>query len=172
MRRARAFAAVLAAALVLSASFSASWSASGLNAAGLPTFPQRIGGLVLACLDTRDKAKDDLNSIHDERIEVASAAIAHYEGAQGSAVVWWSRAGSAKEAQSQLERMVAKIDRSVGSGTFPYSGHRTFKRAGLTVHSFLGHGQTHYTYARGDEVWWVQAPAALVESVFDAVMKK
>ncbi len=138
-------------------------------AGGPPAFPKRIGALNLARVVTQQQAQRQLNSIHDEPIPVASAAIAYYEG-QGSegAVVWWSRAASAAQAKGQLERMVAKIRRG---SSFPYSGWRQLERGGLTVHSFVGRGQVHYTWCRGDEVYWLSAPPTLIDAVCEAVMK-
>lgn len=141
----------------------------GLAAAAAtePKFPERIGQLTLSKVVTRKAAQDSLNAIHERPIEVARAAIAYYQGPGASVVVWWSRASSPEAAQAQLERMVAKI----GRGSYPYSQHRQLKRGASVVHAFQGHGQTHYTWRRADEVFWIAAPARLIDSVFEAVMK-
>jgi hypothetical protein len=133
-----------------------------------PDFPPRIGQLTLTKVVNQQAAQDSLDSIHDEAVPVAQAAIAHYEGQGGGAVVWWSRASSEAHARDQLERMVAKIRRGPN---YPYGGYRQLQRRGLIVHSFLGHGQTHYTYRKGDQLYWITAPARLIEPVFDALMK-
>jgi hypothetical protein len=116
---------------------------------------------------SRQQAQDRLNAIHEQPVGVAQAAIAYYEGRGGGATVWWSRAASEAQARQQLERMVAKIRQ----GSYLYGHYQEFKRRAVTVHSFLGGGQTHYTYRLADQLYWISAPPQLIESVFDGLMR-
>jgi hypothetical protein len=143
--------------------------ALGLSARPEPPkqFPSRIGQLALIKVITRQDAKDSLSAIHEQPVEVARAAIAYYEGEGEKAVVWWSRSATEAQAREQLERMVAKIR----GGSYPYAHYRALERNGTAVHSFVGSGQVHYTYRRGDQLYWISAPAGLIDSVFDAVSK-
>jgi hypothetical protein len=134
---------------------------------GVREFPPTIGALKLVKLLTQGQARDSLNSIHDEKIEVAQAAIAYYEGEPGKAVVWWSRAANDAQAGDQLDRMVSKI-KQFG---YNYRDCREFSRNGIKVYSLSGKGQLHYTWRQGDQVLWIQAPAGLIEAVFDAVAR-
>jgi len=133
------------------------------------TFPETIGGFRLQKVVVREAAKKDLSSIHEGRINVAQAAIAHYQGPTGGAVVWWSRHVSEADAQDQLDRMVAKIQR----GGFGYGGYRRLERAGLTVHAFAGGGMggLHYTFRRGPETWWIAASPADIEAILSALIR-
>ncbi|MFH0811120.1 MAG: hypothetical protein V2A77_11750 [Pseudomonadota bacterium] len=132
-------------------------------------FPKTIGKLTLQRVVTRQQAQNQLNSIHDEKIPVAGAAIGYYQG-EGipQVVAWWSRASNESEAGDQLDRMVAKIRRG---GSFPYTDYQALERKGISVHSFLGRGLMHYTYRRGEYVYWIEAPADIIGGVFDEVMK-
>jgi hypothetical protein len=135
--------------------------------AGPPRFPEKIGPLSLVRVVTKQQAEGDLNSIHDEKIKVADAAIAHYAGGGATAVVWWSRAASEAEGRRQLERMTAKI----GPAGYGYGQHRELKLRGTLVHAYLKGGQVHYTYRQADQLYWIAAPPGLIDAVFEALMK-
>ncbi len=145
-------AAVLGGALAVVA---AAWSTSGC-VAPMP-LPDELAGMSQGEVTEGADAQRLLAAMHGRPDSVPPRSmVATYFGATGSAVVYLSVYASAGDAAAALGRMRHAIDRG-GTPFDPFTG------SGDGVLWTVGMGQRHAVWRAGPRLYWVQAPAALVE---------
>jgi len=131
-------------------------------------FPETIEGLQRTQLIVGQEALDKIDELHGKKITVEEGAIGVYMGAPGPPVmVWISRAESADVAMEQTEVMVQKMVASPGS---PFHDPSQGESEGVIVYRFLGMGQVHYVFCRGDLAYWISASPADAGKVLSAFL--
>ena len=131
-------------------------------------FPEAIGKLRRIRLITGQEALDEIDRLHGKRIVVEEGAIGIYRSGSGPPVmVWISRAGTADISRQQTEVMVRKMTTSSGS---PFHDPSRQECKGVTVYRFLGMGQVHYVFYRGDLAYWISASPGHAEKVLQAFL--
>lgn len=134
----------------------------------IPQFPPDIGDLKLTKVVSLDDALKEVDRIHGRKIELEKAVIAYYQGKYGQAVIWWAQSATESLAQDQMKKMIEKINTTK---TTPYSNYKKFSWNGLTIHSYLGKGQAHYTYLDGKETYWISANPMVIDTILHTIMK-
>ena len=131
-------------------------------------FPEAIDGLRRAQLIVGQEALDKIDKLHGKKIVVEEGAIGVYQAGPGPPVmVWISRAKTADIAMEQTEVMVRKMVAASGS---PFHDPSQGKSRGVIVYRFLGMGQVHYVFCRGDLAYWISASPNHVEKVLSAFL--
>ena len=127
-------------------------------------FPGRVESLTLAKVIEGAEAMRAVDELHGKPIEVEDAAVAAYtvrtdDGVRSEAVVWVARMANAAQAREQaavmLEKMLHPLDKDS-----PFHDPDQFRQGGADVYRFLGMGQVHLVFQKGDLIFWIAAPRA------------
>ncbi len=115
--------------------------------------PAQIHNMQLAATHEGDEATQVLESLHGRPVGSEQSWVGIYGPMDMATAVYVSRFGTADDAASEMEAMVARID----SGATGFGHHTYFERSGRMVHSVFGQGQVNYFYQQDDELWWLGA---------------
>lgn len=125
---------------------------ASLTKDGVPT---KLGALSLTQMVTGLGALAEFTQLHGQGLELVGGYRADYGDASGKATLWVAQAKDSASAQSQLDAMAQKIERS--NATF--QNLQPLDISGRTLYQADGQGQKHFFYAVNDKVVWLAADA-------------
>ena len=131
-----------------------------------PSLPRTLAGMQRDHEVTGEAALEQVAQLHRNDFPVARAAIAHYDGPVGTAMVWVATPGGDDAASGMVRRMAGGISQ----GGSPFEPPRAFApEPGVWITS--GMGQTHYFFARSDAVWWLSVDSDIATRALDQLLR-
>lgn len=132
-------------------------------AGDLPSLmPEKVGDLHRIQLLAGDAAQAEVDKLHGKTLSAEASVVARYSrpsdvGKVRPAEVWVSQVSSEKEARRQTGQMVHMMYENPKS---PFKNPRRIEHQGQSVYRFIGMGQVHFIWFKGDLIYWVSANSA------------
>lgn len=127
--------------------------------------PKQLASLSLAQVITGPDAVAQMSKLHGKGVGVVDGYIAHYQGANGGAVLYVGQMGSAENASTLAKQMEARI----GAGNQHFTGLKSLQVEGTKVFTVRSGPETHYFWKSEDLVNWIgfdmDDPLALAAAV-------
>jgi hypothetical protein len=124
--------------------------------------PEKVGELYRIQLLTGDAAQAEVDKLHGKALSATASVVARYSrtsdvGKVRPAEVWVSQVSSEKEARRQTGQMVHMMYENPRS---PFKNPKRIEHGGQSVYRFVGMGQVHFIWFKGDLVFWISANPA------------
>jgi hypothetical protein len=128
--------------------------------------PDAILSMSLTETLTGTEAAEIIDHLHQGTVAPDRNYVGRYRGDGNSATYYLSVYGTVDEAQSELDAMVAGLER--GGHVFDHVRVRSVN--GKDVWMALGMGQAHYFYAEGDRLIWLAVDVVVAEDAIQSLL--
>ncbi len=102
---------------------------------------------------TGEEAVAFINRLHNKSVTDTENIIGFYSGPKGKLIIYLTKYESAKNAETDFERMTKKI--SPQNSVF-LKGNFS-ERKGIKIYSTFGMGMTHFVFRHNKDLYWISA---------------